>query len=116
MRRAGICVAVLCLLAVAPASVTARMSSPARKCARVDYEAGGGYYFYASTRIRAKGARCSLARRIAHVPPEDVIGSGSEPRRFHRFGFVCRGRKRGHTVPFTCTRKRARVTFAWTSK
>lgn len=108
--------AALALAAAAPAGSEARTATRAHRCARVDYEAGGGYYFYASTALRAKGVPCSLARRIAHVPPEDVIGSGTEPRRFRRFGFVCRGRKHGRTVPFTCTRKRARITFSWSAK
>jgi hypothetical protein len=116
MRRQGIALAVVSALALMPVGAPAASQSRPHRCANVSYDAGGGYYYYVSTKIRAKGLRCSLARRIAHVPPEDLIGRGSEPRRFRRFGFVCRGRKHGRSVPFTCKRKRAVITFTWTEK
>ena len=119
MRGRGIAVAIVCAVAaaVAPGTTAARSRTVHyRHCAGVSYQTGGGYYFYSSKKVRTHGVPCRLARKIARVHPEDVIGSGSEPRRFRRYGFVCRGRKSGRTVPFTCTRKRARVKFSWTAK
>jgi|SRR4051794_27737664 hypothetical protein len=116
MRGRGIFVAALCAAVLAPGTVHAAKPVKYRHCASVSYEAGGGYYFYASKKLRARGLPCRVARKIARVHPEDVAGSGREPRRFRRFGFVCRGRKQGRTVPFTCTKKRARLTFSWTEQ
>ena len=105
----------LSVAVVAPAGAPAK-ATRYRHCAGVSYQTGGGYYFYSSTKVRAKGMPCRLARKIAHVHPEDVIGTGREPRRFRRYGYICRGRKKGATVRFTCTKKRARETFSWTEK
>src|SRR3954447_6549061 len=117
MGRQGIALLALTLSTAAVVAPAAPAKAPAYKhCASVSYETGGGYYFYSSTKVRAKGMPGRLARKIARVHPEDVIGTGREPRRFRRYGFVCRGRQSGRTVPFTCTKKRARVTFSWTQK
>jgi hypothetical protein len=117
MRRRGIVVAVLCL-AVGASSPEGMAAKPVRskRCASVNYGSGGGYYFYSSKRLRARGLSCRIARDIAKVRPDEVIGSGREPRRFRRFGFVCRGRQKGRTVPFTCKKRRALLTFSWTQK
>jgi hypothetical protein len=98
--------AVLCLGAAAPAA-----GSGPRKCAGVEYSAGNGYYFYASTRVRATRAKCSVARKVARVRP----GNGAHS--YRSAGFSCHGRSKSKaTVSFVCRRKRARVTFAWTTK
>jgi len=103
------------MVVVAPAGAPAK-TTRYRHCAALSYGTGGGYYFYESKKVRAHGVPCRIGRKIARVHPEDVIGKGSEPRRFRRYGFVCRGRQTGRTVPFTCTKQRARVTFSWTKE
>jgi len=111
MRRRGIVLGLLCLAAVVPTTAPATARTRVKKCARVDYSAGNGYYFYASTRIRARGVKCSLARTVARVKPDN----GGHRYRSH--AFTCRAaRKSTSVVAFTCTRKKARITFAWTTK
>ena len=110
MRRAGIIAAALVALVALP-GVSAGRTSSVRKCARVEYESGNGYYFYVSTRIRAVRTACSTARRVARVAPSNGA------RRYRRAGFTCRGRRKSQaTVSFTCTRANRRVTFAWTTQ
>ena len=117
MGRQGIALLALALGTAAVMAPGAPAKAPAAThCAGLSYETGGGYYFYSSRKLRARGLPCRLARKIARVQPEDVVGSGREPRRFRRYGFVCRGRRSGRTVPFTCTKRGARLTFSWTEK
>lgn len=110
MRRAGIIAAALVAL-VAPLGEVAGKTSSVRKCARVEYQSGNGYYFYVSTRIRAVRVRCATARKVARVAPSNGA------RRYRRARFACTGRRTSRaTVSFTCRRQRARVTFAWTTQ
>jgi hypothetical protein len=113
MPRRGLIVAALSCTFFVPAPASAKP----RRCASVIYEAGGGYYVYEATKIRARHVKCSLARKVARVPPQSIAGSGSEPRRFRRKGFVCRGRREsGGAVPFRCEREKGRgtISFTWT--
>src|SRR5690349_4918156 len=115
-RQGKALIALTISLAVAVAPGAPARTTKYRNCAAVSYETGGGYYFYKSKRVRAHGVQCRLARKIARVHPEDVIGKGKEPRRFRRYGFVCRGRQSGRTVPFTCKSGTKRVKFRWTQQ
>lgn len=116
MRRVLRSLAALSLFA-APSSSAAR-SAKRVSCAKVSYETNGGYYDYVSSKIRGTRVHCATARRVAHVKPERVSGTGAAPRRFTSSKFACKGTARKDAkgrkrVAFRCTRGRSTIWFTW---
>lgn len=116
MRRFLLGLAALSLLA-APAPATARTAKRV-SCAKVNYQTGGGYYVYVSSKIRGTRVRCATARRVARVKPASVSGTGTATRKFKSGKFACKGKARKDAkgrerVAFRCKRGRSTISFTW---
>jgi hypothetical protein len=116
MRRMPLALAILSVIAI-PASAPAKPAEVVH-CTKVSYGTNSGYNQYVSSNVRGRRASCAVARKVAHVDPAKITGTGSETRKVSSHKFACRGKAHTdsagrETVAFRCTRGKATVWFTW---